>query len=449
MATKDYYDSVVLDPLARSLRNLFVDIGDHAPAAPPFAFPEMGPMRRRRLCTSTVPLAGALLVAALVFIGVRMVRPDFEVSETVVITSQPKTSGDGSLYLPEPGPLDVVSRFQNQPQRYGRRPWASYRTFGYTQGEIGDLVFPAFVDSRRTRRPARVLDPGLPILPRFVGRAGDTMQIRDNQVYRNGQVVWTREPNEGESVADSLPHVVPKGAVALVPEDLFVVPVQNWWQIRALPLKVEATHAIVMAAPVASTLALLSEPNGQATPSATIDLATAIGFPATLLVTDEQTDFVQVLVPSNLEPFFKGLPPPNKRAWVRVSDVRVFETSDLIEINVAKRTLTASIGDNRLTTSIAVPRGDVVESTKGRFQIFSQRSARNSDGVFGPGELRLTARSPRLKTYMGDDPYFVSIQGTNTPSSIGRAVTNGNFRLNNSVWLRLAKLPIGTLVIIR
>ncbi len=449
MATEGNYDPVILDPLARSLQNLFVDIGDYVPAAPPLAFPDIRPVRRRRLRTSRVPLAGALVVAVLAFIGVRMVRPDSEAAETVVITSQPKLSGDGLLYVPEPGPLDVVSRFQNQPQRYGRRPWASYRTFGYTQGEIGDLVFPAFLDSRRTRRPVRVLDPGLPMLPRFVGSAGDTMQIRDNQVYRNGEVVWTREPNEGESVADSLPHVVPKGAVALVPDDLFVVPVQNWWRIKALPLKIEATHAIAMATPVASTLALLSEPGGQATPYATVNVVTAVGFPSSFLVVEEQSDFVQVLLPETLEPLFKSGLPLSKRAWVRATDVRVFETSDLIEINTAKQTLTASIGDKRFATSIAVPIGNLGGSPKGRFQIFAQRLAKNSDGDFGPGELRLTAKSPVIKTYMGDDPYFIAIQGTDTPSSIGRAVTNGNFRLSNTVWLKLAKLPLGTLVIIR
>ncbi len=448
MATKGKSDPVVVDPLARSLQNLFVDIGDYVPAAPPLAFREVRSTRSWWLSASSVPIAGALVIAVLVCIGVRTVRPESEVAETLVITSPQKSSGAGLLYVPEPGPLDVVSRFQNQPQRYGRRPWASYRTFGYTQGEIGDLVFPAFVDSRRTRRPVRVLDPGLPILPRFVGRAGDTMQIRDNQVYRNGQVVWTREPNEGESVADSLPHVVPKGAVALVPDDLFVVPVQNWWQVKALPLKVEVNHAIALATPVASTLELFSEPSGQATPYTTVNVVTAVGFPSSFIVAAEQLDFVQVLLPETLETLFRNKLPFSKRAWVRATDVLVFETSDLIEINTAKRTLSASIGGKRFTTSIAVPGRDR-GSPKGRFQIFAQRLSKAPTGVFGPGELRLTARSPLLKTYMGDDPYFIAIQGTNTPSSIGRAVTNGNFRLSNTAWLRLAKLPIGTLVIIR
>jgi hypothetical protein len=205
-----------------------------------------------------------------------------------------------------------------------------------------------------------------------------------------------------------------------------------------------------MARPVAPTLAFLQEASEQAKPLAVVNVARTFGFPKTLLVIDMRADFVQVELPETLSPVFEGGKlPATKHAWVRANDVRLFQTGDAIEINTAKRTLTASISGKRFTTSIAVSIGGFVESPKGRFQIFEQRLAKNPDGVFGPGELRLTARSPMLETYMGDDPYFIAIQGTNTPSLIGQAVTHGNFRLSNTAWLKLAKLPIGTLVIIR
>jgi lipoprotein-anchoring transpeptidase ErfK/SrfK len=69
-------------------------------------------------------------------------------------------------------------------------------------------------------------------------------------------------------------------------------------------------------------------------------------------------------------------------------------------------------------------------------------------GPFGPAALGISAFSPVLTNWPQGGP--VAIHGTNDPSSIGRAVSNGCLRVDNSALLQLFELtPAGTPVLIR
>lgn len=165
------------------------------------------------------------------------------------------------------------------------------------------------------------------------------------------------------------------------------------------------------------------------------------------VVTDQRNGFVQVELHDQQTPGSTAWHAA-KRAWIVATAVKVDVVRERIEVDLLGHRLTATFADGTSVVTQAAVGKAPTPTPRGRVQLLELRR-RLDTTVFGPGELRTSGRSDVFPSYLGNDPYLIAIQGTNDPSSIGKAVTNGNIRVSNDIWTALAKLPLGTPVIIR
>jgi lipoprotein-anchoring transpeptidase ErfK/SrfK len=83
----------------------------------------------------------------------------------------------------------------------------------------------------------------------------------------------------------------------------------------------------------------------------------------------------------------------------------------------------------------------------GRFCVTDRVRPDEPDGPYGAFGLGLSAHSPTLTEFAGSGGQ-VGIHGTNRPGSIGQAVSHGCIRVPASVTAVLARVPLGTPVVI-
>jgi len=84
----------------------------------------------------------------------------------------------------------------------------------------------------------------------------------------------------------------------------------------------------------------------------------------------------------------------------------------------------------------------------GRYYVNQRLIPDDPSGPFGPGAVGISAFSDVLTGWTQGGP--IAIHGTNEPSSIGHAVSNGCIRLPNTVLRRVfAEALAGTPVLIR
>lgn len=182
---------------------------------------------------------------------------------------------------------------------------------------------------------------------------------------------------------------------------------------------------------------------GDAEPTRTLPAVTDFGTPTVVLVSQVGTGaadgWLEVLLPVR---------PNGTTGWVRADHVITRTVSLAVEIDLDERTLSVRDGDEQLlTTRTAIGDGEHPTPT-GRFYVVDKLETPDPGGAYGPFALGLSAHSDVLTDFGGGDGQ-VGIHGTNTPSSIGRAVSHGCVRVDNAVIERLAHLlPLGTPVTI-
>jgi lipoprotein-anchoring transpeptidase ErfK/SrfK len=134
--------------------------------------------------------------------------------------------------------------------------------------------------------------------------------------------------------------------------------------------------------------------------------------------------------------------------YVHARAVKLVEIRTRIEIDLSERRLDfLRDGEivRRLTTAVGAPG---TPTPTGRFYVNQRIIAGNPDGPWGPAALGISAFSPTLVDWTQGGP--IAIHGTNNPSSIGRAASNGCIRLPNPDLERLYdETPAGTPVVIR
>jgi lipoprotein-anchoring transpeptidase ErfK/SrfK len=178
---------------------------------------------------------------------------------------------------------------------------------------------------------------------------------------------------------------------------------------------------------------------GDDTVSQTLPATTGFGSARALLVTADEGDWLEVLLPTR---------PNGSTGWVRRDDVDVVPVDLEVKIDLQARTLTLLDGGAEvLTTPVAIGSGDAPTPT-GLFSVTDKLVTDDEASAYGPYALGLSGHSDVLTEFAGGDGQ-VGIHGTNDPSSIGKAVSHGCIRVPNDVITRMNEiLPLGTPVLI-
>lgn len=202
----------------------------------------------------------------------------------------------------------------------------------------------------------------------------------------------------------------------------------------AHPVSSPATIADVKVA----RIGLYSTP-GQAEADDSLSNPTWEGLPLVFLVQQRQGDWLEVQLNTR---------PNQTTAWIRAADVALRQSTHRIEVSLAARTLTVYDGGTQvLQAPVAI--GDPTTPTpRGSYYIDGAVRTPDPSGVYGPFQLSVAAFSEVLMSF-GTGVGQIALHGTNAPSLIGSAVSNGCIRLNNSDVTRVANtVEIGTPVLI-
>jgi lipoprotein-anchoring transpeptidase ErfK/SrfK len=166
--------------------------------------------------------------------------------------------------------------------------------------------------------------------------------------------------------------------------------------------------------------------------------ATPLGSPRVLLVQKVVPGWVQVQLPTR---------PNGSSGWVADTDVRVETMRDLVTVDLAARRLTLVVGGRTLTTT-PVGIGSKTDPTPtGRFFVTDRVRPPDPNGAYGSFALGLSAHSDTLSEFGSGDGQ-IGIHGTNVPSSVGEAVSHGCIRVPAEAAPLLARIPLGSPVII-
>jgi lipoprotein-anchoring transpeptidase ErfK/SrfK len=139
--------------------------------------------------------------------------------------------------------------------------------------------------------------------------------------------------------------------------------------------------------------------------------------------------------------------PNGVTGWVAARQVTVASVDTRIEVDLSARRLTLfKAGRPVLRARVAVGSAATPTPT-GRYYVDQRLVPDDPSGPFGPGAIGISAFSNVLTGWAQGGP--VAIHGTNEPSSIGEAVSNGCIRLPNATLRRVfAESLSGTPVVI-
>jgi lipoprotein-anchoring transpeptidase ErfK/SrfK len=140
--------------------------------------------------------------------------------------------------------------------------------------------------------------------------------------------------------------------------------------------------------------------------------------------------------------------PNGATGYVRAGALEVQTVATRIVVDISDRRLTV-YEQGRPTLSATVAVGSPATPTPtGRYYVNQRLVPTDASGPFGPGAIGISAYSNVLTGWTQGGP--IAIHGTNEPSSIGHAVSNGCIRLPNATLRKVfAVAYAGTPVIIR
>lgn len=139
--------------------------------------------------------------------------------------------------------------------------------------------------------------------------------------------------------------------------------------------------------------------------------------------------------------------PNGATGWVRADDVLLLAVRTRIEVDLSERRVDFFRDGRRILGVRAAIGSQATPTPTGRYYVNQRLLARDPTGPFGPGGIGISAFSPVLTGWVQGGP--IAIHGTNDPSSIGRAASNGCLRIANGLLLRMFRRnPEGTPVLI-
>jgi hypothetical protein len=145
-----------------------------------------------------------------------------------------------------------------------------------------------------------------------------------------------------------------------------------------------------------------------------------------------------------------GLPlrPNGITGWVRARDVRQLPVHTRITVDLSAKRVRLYRNGKLVLSAVAAIGSSATPTPLGRYYVNQRLVPGDPGGPFGPGAVGISAFSPVLTGWAQGGP--IAIHGTNEPWSIGRAVSNGCIRLQNTVLRRVFRLALaGTPVLIR
>jgi lipoprotein-anchoring transpeptidase ErfK/SrfK len=197
--------------------------------------------------------------------------------------------------------------------------------------------------------------------------------------------------------------------------------------------------APIVVARVAVAHILVFPTEGSAAASFSLSATTEFGTPRVLLTVQLRGDWVQVLLPT---------PPNGSTGWVRAADVTFDTVPDRLVVDRAARTLTwTSAGQPIMTVPVAV--GAASSPTPAGTFFVTDVLPEDPAGPYGSWALALNGRPDGYVPTATSD-LRIAIHGTNAPSSIGAATSNGCVRVDAAPLAQLAaRVEPGTPVVIR
>jgi hypothetical protein len=134
--------------------------------------------------------------------------------------------------------------------------------------------------------------------------------------------------------------------------------------------------------------------------------------------------------------------------YVRERDVGVAKIRTRILVDVSERRLVLLRSGRKVLESTVAVGSSVTPTPVGSYYVNQRLIPSDPEGPFGPGAVGISAFSPVLTGWTQGGP--IAIHGTNRPSSIGKAISNGCIRLPNHVLRRVFRTAwSGTPVVIR
>jgi lipoprotein-anchoring transpeptidase ErfK/SrfK len=189
-----------------------------------------------------------------------------------------------------------------------------------------------------------------------------------------------------------------------------------------------------------ANLAVYATPDANAQPMTTLSAQTEYLLPRTVLAFDQYQDWLHVYLPTR---------PNDGTAWVKSADVMVSKAlDDQIKISLADHKLTLLHNGSLVFEAPAAIGTDENPTPTGTFYYTDPLDLSADPGTaYGVFAIGLSGHSNTLSEFAGGDGQ-IAIHGTNDPGTIGQNVSHGCVRVYNDVILKLAKLPLGTPVII-
>lgn len=244
------------------------------------------------------------------------------------------------------------------------------------------------------------------------------------------------DPNVIRTVAPTTTSttVVPEIVTTTVPPapepERITVPGSKLRRGVARPITTPATVADVKG----SKIGLYSVP-GQAEADDAFDNPTWEGLPLVFLVQQRQGDWLEVQLNTR---------PNQTTAWIRAADVTLRQVTHRIVVSLASRSMTVYDGQTPVMEAALAVGDPSTPTPRGNFYIDGAVRTPDPSGVYGPYQLSVAAFSEVLMSF-GSGVGQIAMHGTNSPSLIGSAVSNGCLRMKNADITRLANtVEIGT-----
>jgi len=235
------------------------------------------------------------------------------------------------------------------------------------------------------------------------------------------------DPDVIRTIADpttTVPLPVTAVAPAAVPEpELVTVPGSRLRRGVARPISAPATVADV----IGSRIGLYSTP-GEEEPDDSYTNPTWEGLPLVFLVQQRQGDWLEVQLNTR---------PNQTTAWVRAADVSLRTVTHRIVVSLAARSLTVYDGQTPVMEAQVAIGDPTTPTPRGNYYIDGAVRTPDPSGVYGPFQLSVAAFSEVLMSF-GSGVGQIAMHGTNAPSLIGDAVSNGCLRMRNADITRLA-----------
>jgi len=198
----------------------------------------------------------------------------------------------------------------------------------------------------------------------------------------------------------------------------------------ARPISAPATVADVRGARIG-----LYSSAGQAEADETFSNPTWEGLPLVFLVQQRQGDWLEVQLNTR---------PNQTTAWVRAADVDLRQVSHRVVVSLASRSLTVYDGQTAVMEAQVAIGTSSTPTPRGNYYVDGAVRTPDPSGVYGPFQVSVAAFSEVLMSF-GSGVGQIAFHGTNAPSLVGTAASNGCLRMNNADITRLVNtVPIGT-----